>query len=125
MITGIKVTDEESLRSITMKFFDFGIKNVFITLGSKGVFAGIPNMMEFIPSFKVHSIDSTGAGDVFSGSLAAFISEGMSIKKAAKMANASASISVTRMGAQNCAPYRSEIEKFILTKKSSLANAVK
>lgn len=113
MITGIKVTDEESMRSITKKFFAFGIKNVLITLGSRGVFAGLPNAMKLIPPFTVHPLDSTGAGDVFSGSLAAFISEGMDIEKAATMANASASISVTRMGAQNSAPRRMEIENFI------------
>lgn len=124
MLTGIKVTDEKSLRSITMRFFDLGIKNVLITLGIKGVFAGLPNRMEFIPSFKVQSIDSTGAGDVFNGSLAAFLSEGMPIKKAVKMANASASISVTRIGAQDCAPNRMEIEKFIIANNPSLVNVL-
>ena len=124
MITGIKVTDEESLRSIVKKFFEYGIKNVLITLGSKGIFAGLPDITEFIPAFKVCPIDSTGAGDVFSGSLAAFLSEGMSIEKAAKMANASASISVTRMGAQNSAPRRMEIENFIITNTSSEAKVL-
>jgi ribokinase len=119
MITGIKVTDEGSLRSIVKKFFEYGIKNVLITLGSNGIFAGLPNNMKFIPAFKVSPIDSTGAGDVFSGSFAAFLAEGMSIEKAAMMANASASISVTRMGAQESAPYRIEIENFITANSSS------
>ena len=122
MITGIKVTNEESLRSIVRKFFDFGIKNVLITLGSKGIFAGLNNSIEFIPAFKVCPIDSTGAGDVFSGSLAAFLSEGMPIESAVKMANASASISVTRMGAQNSAPTRMEIENFIFSQRAVKTN---
>jgi ribokinase len=113
MLTGIKVTDEESLRLITKRLFNFGIKNVLITLGAKGVFAGLQDSMEFIPSFKVNTIDSTGAGDVFNGSLAAFLSNGIPMKKAIKLANASAAISVTRIGAQNCAPTRLEIEKFL------------
>lgn len=113
MITGIKVTDEESLRSISKKFFEFGVTTVLITLGSKGVFFGTEKCMELIPAFKVRSVDSTGAGDVFSGSLAAFLAEGMSIDDATKMANASASISVTRMGAQVSAPTKFEIEKFM------------
>ncbi len=113
MMTGIKVTDEESMVAIVNKFFEFGIKNVLITLGSKGVFAGLPGIRELIPAYKMSSVDTTGAGDVFSGSLAAFLAEGMSIEKAARMAMASASISVTRAGAQNSAPRRSEIEQFI------------
>ncbi|MBI2427406.1 MAG: bifunctional hydroxymethylpyrimidine kinase/phosphomethylpyrimidine kinase, partial [Ignavibacteriales bacterium] len=115
MITGIKATDEKSYRLITQKFFDFGVQTVLMTLGPKGVFIGTKNSMELIPAFKVRSIDSTGAGDVFSGSLAAFIAEGMSVDEAAKMATASASISVTRMGAQISAPTRKEIENFIST----------
>lgn len=115
MITGIKATDERSYEMIARKFFELGVKTVFLTLGSKGVFIGTKNSMELIPAFKVRSVDSTGAGDVFSGSLAAFISEGMPVEEAAKMATASASISVTRMGAQISAPTRKEIESFIST----------
>jgi len=119
MMTGIKVTDRRSLHMIVNRFFEYGIKNVLVTLGSKGYFAGLPNVMELISAFKVTSIDTTGAGDVFSGSLAAFLSEGMSIKKAAIMANAAASLSVTRMGAQNSAPKRVEIEEFITSYKAA------
>jgi ribokinase len=121
MITGIKVSDDESLCSIVRKFFEYGIKNVLITLGSKGIFFGVSNRMELIPAYKVCPVDSTGAGDVFSGSLAAFLAEGMPIEKAAKMANASASISVTRMGAQSSAPSRIEIENFIVNQTLSEA----
>ncbi|MFA5803467.1 MAG: ribokinase [Melioribacteraceae bacterium] len=121
MITGIKVTDEESLHSIVKKFFEYGIKNVLITLGSKGVFAGLPNKMEFFPAHIVTPLDTTGAGDVFSGALAAFLSKGMLIEEAVGMAIASASLSVTRMGAQNSAPQLNEIENFIAANLSSVA----
>ena len=124
MLTGIKVTGIESLPIIVNRFFDFGIKNVLITLGSKGYFAGLPDVMEIKSAFKVTSIDTTGAGDVFSGTLAAFLSEGMSIKKAARMANAASAISVTRMGAQNSAPYQTEIENFIVAYSSSEAEVL-
>lgn len=113
MITGVKINDEESLSLAVDKFVEIGIDNVLITLGSQGIFAGLPGCMQLIPAYKVKAIDSTGAGDVFSGALAAFIAEGMNIDAAARMAIASASISVTRMGALNSAPKRDEIEKFI------------
>jgi ribokinase len=71
------------------------------------------NGMRLIPAYEVKTIDSTGAGDVFSGSLAAFLAEGMPIEEAVMMAIASASMSVTRMGAQMSAPFRLEIENFI------------
>ena len=110
MLTGVKVTDEESMRASAEEFFLMGIKNVIITLGSKGVFTAFQNAMEFLPSHKVDVVDTTGAGDVFSGSLAAFVSEGMPIYDAAKMAIAAAALSVTKIGALDSAPYRNEIE---------------
>lgn len=115
MITGIKVSDEESLQSIVLKFFESGVKNVIITLGSKGIYVGCSESMKMIPAYKVCPVDSTGAGDIFSGSLAAFLAEGMSMENAVKMAAASASISVTRLGAQSSAPNRREIENFLMT----------
>ncbi len=111
MITGINVTGDESLRMISNKFREFGVMNTLITLGSKGVYIGTSTRNELIPAKKVRAVDSTGAGDVFSGSLAAFLSEGLSLERAALMANISASISVTRMGAQNSAPAREEIDR--------------
>lgn len=113
MLTGIKVSGDESLSLIAERFFEFGIENVIITLGSRGIYAAFPGTAKVIPAYRVHSIDSTGAGDVFSGALAAFLAQGMPIEQAADMAGASASISVTRMGAQTGAPSRGEIESFI------------
>ncbi len=114
MITGITVTGEESLRMISDKFRELGVKNTVITLGSKGVYLGTQTQHEKIPAKKVHAVDSTGAGDVFSGALAAFLSEGIPLERAALMANISASISVTRMGAQNSAPIREEIDRSMI-----------
>jgi ribokinase len=124
MLTGIKVTDINSLHSIVNKFFDYGINDVIITLGSKGYFAGTRDTMQIIPALKVAPIDTTGAGDVFSGSLAAFLSEGLTIEKAARMANAAASVSVTRLGAQVGAPKRVEIEKFLASYNAAKTEVV-
>lgn len=114
MITGLKVSDEASLRSVAREIIGHGVKYVMITLGQGGVFAATGNAAELIPAYKVRAVDSTGAGDVFSGSLAAFLAEGMTMEESTRMAIASASISVTRMGAQLSAPLRAEIEKFMV-----------
>jgi len=119
MLSGVKIQDISSADTAASSLQKMGIKNVIITLGSKGYYAGFQNIMEIIPAYKVTPIDTTGAGDVFSGSLAAFLAEGMTIESAARMANAAASISVTRMGAQNSAPKRVEIEKYIASYKAA------
>lgn len=81
--------------------------------------------MKIIPAYKVKPIDTTGAGDVFSGSLAAFLSKGMLIESAARMANAAASISVSRMGAQDAAPKRVEVEEFISSYETNESKVLK
>ena len=114
MISGMKITDEASLRLIARQILEYGVKHVIITLGEGGILLAAKNVMDLIPAYKVQAVDSTGAGDVFSGSLAAFLAEGMSMEESARMAMASASISVTRMGAHLCAPPRSEVESFMV-----------
>jgi len=61
----------------------------------------------------VQAVDTTAAGDVFNGSLAVGLAEGMPLTGAVRFANAAAALSVTRLGAQPSAPTRSEIESFL------------
>jgi ribokinase len=113
MITGMKISDDSSLRAVAKRILDFGIQHAIITLGSRGVMWATGGNVELLPAYRVDAIDSTGAGDVFSGSLAAFLAGGMAVKESVKMAIAAASISVTRLGAQQSAPRRSDVDAFI------------
>lgn len=71
----IKVSEEElSLLSNTssisegVKFLhELGGKVIAVTLGEKGTFLSTGTHQELIPSIKINSIDSTGAGDAFVG----------------------------------------------------------
>ncbi|MGB9402119.1 MAG: PfkB family carbohydrate kinase, partial [Candidatus Acidiferrales bacterium] len=64
---------------------------------------------ELIPAPKVNAVDTTAAGDVFNAALAVALSEGSSIGDACRFANRAAALSVTRRGAQQAAPARSEL----------------
>ena len=123
MLAGASITDDASLVGVALKILDLGPRNVLITLGSKGVFAASRDAMNLLPALEVQAIDSTGAGDIFSGSLAAFLAEGKSIDQSVRMAMAAASISVTRLGAQSSAPLRAEIECLISSQLVSKAEA--
>jgi ribokinase len=63
----------------------------------------------WIRGFKVRAVDTTAAGDVFSGSLAVRLAEGCPLAEAVRFAHAAAAISVTRAGAQPSIPTRREI----------------
>ena len=85
-----------------------GIETIIITLGAEGALLYQNGQHTFIPTNKVVAVDTTAAGDVFNGALAVAISEKKSVEEAIKFANNAAAISVTRLGAQASAPYRSE-----------------
>ena len=109
-ITGVTVTDIPSAERVAALIQERGVKNVIITLGEMGAFVKSENYTGLIPGVKVKPVDTTAAGDVFNGALAVAVSEGKELKDAVFFANKAASISVTRMGAQASAPYRSEIK---------------
>jgi ribokinase len=113
MLTGVKITDRESLRAAAQTLLLSGIGRVLITLGRNGVFSATKEKAELIHAFNVRAVDSTGAGDSFNGALAAFLAEGVQVEDAVRMASAAAAITVTRMGAQVSTPLRGEIEDFI------------
>jgi ribokinase len=109
MISGIKITDTDSLYACARAIYEMGVQSVIITLGSKGAFIYQDDLQELVPSYEVVAVDTTAAGDVFNGALAVAISEGRDLPEAVRFANKAAAISVTRIGAQASAPYRNEI----------------
>lgn len=113
ILTGIKVTDEQTAAVAANHFHQLGIETVLITLGSKGVYYSEKGQGEIIPGFRVDAVDTTAAGDTFNGAFVTALLEGKSAKDAIRFAHAAAAISVTRMGAQTAIPNRKEVEQFL------------
>ncbi|MBP3317053.1 MAG: ribokinase [Alistipes sp.] len=111
-ISGINVTDMESAHRAIRAIYAMGPKNVIITLGSEGSLIYDGSMIMRVDACKVEAVDTTAAGDTYSGVLASVIAEGKSLIEAVREANVAAAISVTRMGAQPAAPTRAEINEF-------------
>ncbi|AFK01940.1 ribokinase [Emticicia oligotrophica DSM 17448] len=109
LLTGIKVTDLESAKHAAEVLHQKGVKNIIITLGSRGAYLYNTNTNLLISAPQVQAVDTTAAGDVFNGALAVALSEGNEMEQAINFACKAAAISVTRMGAQASAPLRSEI----------------
>ncbi len=107
-ISGVKITDNESLVKAAEVLHGLGVEHVIITLGSEGVllYSGSP---KWIPAIPTISVDSTGAGDVFNAALTVSLSEGKGFEEAIRFANKAASISITRYGAIPSIPHRKEI----------------
>lgn len=109
LLTGVTVTDEVTASVAADVFLKKGVQNVVITLGRQGAFFKNADLIFKISAPIVTAVDTTAAGDTFSGALAVAITEGMDWEQAIGFAIEAASISVTRMGAQPSVPYRHEI----------------
>jgi ribokinase len=116
-ITGIKVVDIASASKAADWLLAKGVKTAIITLGDKGALIATKNSKETIERLKVKAVDSTAAGDAFTGALAFGLANGKSLKEAAVYANAVAAISVTRYGAQASMPTKQEVDAFLAANK--------
>lgn len=110
ILTGLNPVTEEDVKNAAAKLLEKVNESVLVTLGSQGVYFTSKNGDNgFVPTSKVEAIDSTAAGDVFNGYLAAALSDGKSYLEAISVSNKAATISVTRKGAQPSIPRLEEI----------------
>jgi ribokinase len=83
---------------------------VILKLGGKGSMIVGPNgQIETIKPFKVKVVDTTAAGDAFTGGLAVAIAEGMPVAAAARFANACGAVACQNFGAQPALPTREQV----------------
>lgn len=98
----------------------YGIPLILVSLGRKGSLAFSDTACTEMPSFKVHTIETTGAGDTFCACVLNYVLEkglkdftSAELEEMLRFANAAAAIVTTRKGALAVMPEKSEIEEFI------------
>lgn len=104
---------ESNPEDMARALLDLGVAIAVITLGEDGAVVAGSQRLETIPTRRVVPVDTTAAGDCFTGALAVAFAETRSISQAVAFANAAASISVTRIGAQSSMPTRVEVDAVI------------
>jgi len=113
LLTGIAVKDESSAAGAAASLRDRGVDTVLITLGAAGVFVSTGAFSKTVPGYVVEVVDTTAAGDVFNGNLAAALCRDLQLEDALGYAQAAAALSVQCLGAQPSAPTRSAIDTFL------------
>ncbi len=63
----VLLTDEPQLEEAVTHLLALGAKRVAITLGTRGTLIATQTSQAIIPSIRIDSVDSTGAGDAFVG----------------------------------------------------------
>jgi ribokinase len=90
-----------------------GPSRVIVKLGAKGaMFVGRndDDGVEHVKGFRAKVVDTTAAGDAFTGALAVALAEGMEVGRAVRFANAAGAKCCERFGAQPSLPTRIEVE---------------
>ena len=86
-----------------------GVKNVIITLGSKGCLIREEGVSYRIDAFKVEPVDTTAAGDTFTGFFVAGLVKGLPMKEVLDLCAKAAAIAVSRKGAVASIPTMDEV----------------
>jgi ribokinase len=110
-LVGRPVKSERDIEAAAACLHDWGVSNVLITLGERGVYVSTADYEGVIPAYRAGApVETTGAGDAFNGGLATALAEGRSLQEAARFGTAVAGLSVTRAGAANSMPTRAEVD---------------
>ena len=94
LLSGVKITDDASLRAAAEALLAQGLKRVFISLGSEGVLAAQENEMQLVPVCKAEMRNATGAGDAMMAALVWSFLSGQTLAESAASGAAAAAIAV-------------------------------
>ena len=103
----------ENLDELEAAAKGLGIQTVIVTLGSAGALLVSDKQTELISSPAVESVDTTGAGDAFCGSMAESLSRGLSFLESVEYSVTAGALSTTTYGAQISMPTRSEVDSLL------------
>ncbi|WP_394234860.1 ribokinase [Niallia oryzisoli] len=113
ILTGMPVETEEQVRAAASYLIEKGVKNVIVTMGSRGVLWATKKQIQRVDAYRVDAIDTTGAGDAFIGCFTHYYVETKDVLQAIQMATGFAALSVTKRGTQISYPSKDELNLFI------------
>lgn len=112
LLSGIKVTNEQSMKDNANYFLSIGIKTVLITLGKQGTYFATKNQSQHIEAYKVNAIDTTAAGDTFIGAFVSRLNKSQdNLADAIDFGNKASSLTVQKHGAQASIPLLEEVNQ--------------
>lgn len=113
LLTGITIGDDESAAAAGRWFVDRGVEYAVITRAGQGSTIVHASGVGHIPAVPVTPVDTTAAGDAFSGYLGARLAAGDDIEAAVRVATAAGALAVTRVGASPSLPTAAEVDALL------------
>lgn len=106
-----EVEAEQLAAETGSNLMDLPVSNIVVTLGAKGCqWVSKGSAPQDFPAIKVAVVDTTGAGDTFTGYLIAGLDRGMPMPQAIDLATRAAALLVTRVGTADVIPDLKELE---------------
>ncbi|MEU6578099.1 ribokinase [Streptomyces sp. NPDC046805] len=103
-LTGITVDGPKSAERAGRWFLDRGVSHALITLGGAGAVSVTADAVRHFPAFPVTPVDTTAAGDAFTGALGAALAAGLDTDAAVRNGMAAGALATTRPGASPSLP---------------------
>ena len=94
LLSGVQITDGESLRQAAQALLDQGVGRVFLSLGGDGVLAAQRGEVHAVPICKAEMRNATGAGDAMMASLVWSFLSGRTLAESAAAGTAAAALAV-------------------------------
>lgn len=113
VLSGVAITSREQAKAAAKVLLAKGAQTVIITLGEQGALWATQEKQGFVEPVLVQAIDTTAAGDAFSGALAVGLSEGKTLIAALEFASYAAALAVTRSGAQPALATTAEVKQLM------------
>ena len=111
-VEGFQLTGEKETTQILCKLRQlFPRARILLTLGKDGAIYAEDRRTISQAAFSVKAVDTTAAGDTFTGYFLAGMMEDLPMEKTLQMSAKAASIAVSRPGAVPSIPYRKEVEE--------------
>ena len=112
IISGVSIETEEDIQKAAQIMIEKGVKELIVTLGSKGSLYINKEKSMFKKAYKVEAVDTTAAGDSYTGALAVALSQDKCIEDAMDFASKVGALSVLKEGAQSSLPTLEDVENF-------------
>jgi ribokinase len=110
--------DAGDWEAVRLSFAERGLRQVLVTLGANGSvvldsLADPGQQLVQIAPVRVKAVDTTGAGDAFTGAVAARLAAGASLADAAAFASIAAALATTRRGTQTAYPDEDDVKRVL------------
>lgn len=112
IISGVSIETEEDIQKASQIMIEKGVKELIVTLGSKGSLYINKEKSMFKKAYKVEAVDTTAAGDSYTGALAVALSQDKGMEEAMDFASKVGALSVLKEGAQSSLPTLEDVENF-------------